>query len=297
MKIQIATAPCSWGVFFPDGRTSGTPYETFLSQAHEAGYKEIELGPDGYLPQDVDVLRDKLQQNELSVCGGTATIPFALMTEEECCGVVDALAQRLVALGCTNMVVMDGSGYDQSLGPKAQWSEELWNKIYGNIAFINDYLKEKYGVRMVFHPHAGTAIEYTSEIERMLSLGEVYLCFDTGHYAFSNGGVEKGDQSALDFIRAHTDRIVYLHFKNVDGEIRKRAKEENWGMMQAFMNQVMCDLEDGIIDFEQLRDLLAEIGFEGSAIIEQDMFKVTTDFAFQTAKKNLQYLRRIGMIS
>lgn len=98
MKIQIATAPCSWGVFFPDGRTSGTPYETFLSQAHEAGYKEIELGPDGYLPQDVDVLRDKLQQNELSVCGGTATIPFALMTEEECCGVVDALAQRLVAL-------------------------------------------------------------------------------------------------------------------------------------------------------------------------------------------------------
>lgn len=150
---------------------------------------------------------------------------------------------------------------------------------------------------MVFHPHAGTAIEYTSEIERMLSLGEVYLCFDTGHHAFSNGGVEKGDQSALDFIRAHTDRIVYLHFKNVDGEIRKRAKEENWGMMQAFMNQVMCDLEDGIIDFEQLRDLLAEIGFEGSAIIEQDMFKVTTDFAFQTAKKNLQYLRRIGMIS
>ena len=297
MNIQIATAPCSWGVFFPDGRTSGTPYEVFLSQAHEAGYQEIELGPDGYLPQDVNILREKLQQYSLSVCGGTATIPFALMSKKECCGAVDMLAQRLVILGCTNMVVMDGSNYNQLLGSKAQWSENTWDTIYKNIAAVNDYLRQMYGVRMVFHPHAGTAIEYTAEIERMLSESKVYLCFDTGHHTFTNGGEKKGDSSALNFIRTYRDHISYLHFKNVDGSILKRAREEKWGIMQSFMNQVMCDLEDGIVDFEQLRDLLNEIGFEGPAIIEQDMFKVTTDFAFRTAKKNLQYLRRINMIS
>ena len=35
MKIQIATAPCSWGVFYADGGTSGVPYEVFLQQAAE----------------------------------------------------------------------------------------------------------------------------------------------------------------------------------------------------------------------------------------------------------------------
>ena len=40
MKIQIATAPCSWGVFYADGGTSGVPYEVFLQQAAEAGWVE-----------------------------------------------------------------------------------------------------------------------------------------------------------------------------------------------------------------------------------------------------------------
>ena len=36
MHVTIATAPCSWGVWYQDGKPSGTPYETFLSQAAEA---------------------------------------------------------------------------------------------------------------------------------------------------------------------------------------------------------------------------------------------------------------------
>ena len=58
MKIQIATAPCSWGVFYADGGTSGVPYEVFLQQAAEAGYSDLELGPEGYLPEDVGLLRE-----------------------------------------------------------------------------------------------------------------------------------------------------------------------------------------------------------------------------------------------
>lgn len=295
MNIKIATAPCSWGVFFPDGRMSGTPYETFLAQASEAGYQQIELGPDGYLPQDAVVLREKLARYGLSVCAGTATIPFATMSEEQCRGAVDALAKRLLELQCTDMVVMDGS-VGPGLDAKASWTEEVWSHIYERIVDLNRYLRDSYGVRVVFHPHAGTAIEYTGEIERMLSEDDIALCFDTGHHVFANGGTERGDQSALEFIRQHSGRIAYLHFKNVDGAVRRRSLEEGWSVMQAFMNQVMCDLEDGMLDFEQLRDTLEQIGFDGTAVIEQDMFKATGDFAFRTAKKNLQYLRQIHMI-
>ncbi len=296
MKIQIATAPCSWGVFFPDGRMSGVPYETFLSQAAEAGYQRIELGPDGYLPQQAEVLLEKLGQHHLSVCAGTATIAFGLTGQAQCRDAVDALAKRLTALHCTDMVVMDDSARSPEMGPKGQWTTEQWNRIYENIRFTSKYLKEAYGVRMVFHPHAGTAIEYTGEIQRLLSLDEIYLCFDTGHHALSNGGLEDGERCVLDFIRQNRQRIVYLHFKNVDAAVRRRAEEEGWGVLQMMMKQVMCDLEDGVIRFPLLRDLLEETGYQGTAVIEQDMFQATAGEAFQTARKNLQYLRRIRMI-
>ena len=52
MDIRIATCPCSWGVWNPDGGPAYVPYETFLQQASECGYQEIELGPDGYLPME-----------------------------------------------------------------------------------------------------------------------------------------------------------------------------------------------------------------------------------------------------
>ena len=49
LQVTIGTAPCSWGVWWPDGTPSGTPYDIFLDQAAEAGYKALELGPVGYL--------------------------------------------------------------------------------------------------------------------------------------------------------------------------------------------------------------------------------------------------------
>ena len=57
MAVKIATAPCSWGVWYADGTPSKTPYELFLDQAAQAGYKALELGPDGYLPTALERLR------------------------------------------------------------------------------------------------------------------------------------------------------------------------------------------------------------------------------------------------
>ena len=86
------------------------------------------------------------------------------------------------------------------------------------------------------------------------------------------------------------------HFKNVDGHVKELVEQNRWPVSKAFENQVMCDLEDGIIDFCALRDLLAEIDYSGIAVIEQDMYNKTAAYAYQTAKKNLQYLREIKMI-
>ena len=36
MAVKIATAPCSWGVWYADGTPSGTPAQLFLDQARQA---------------------------------------------------------------------------------------------------------------------------------------------------------------------------------------------------------------------------------------------------------------------
>lgn len=49
MLIRIANAPCSWGVDDPQNPFL-PPWDKVLSEAAQAGYKSIELGPWGFLP-------------------------------------------------------------------------------------------------------------------------------------------------------------------------------------------------------------------------------------------------------
>ena len=63
-KLIIGTAPDSWGVWFPDDPQQ-TPWERFLDEVAESGYKWIELGPYGYLPTDPARLAEELKQRDL----------------------------------------------------------------------------------------------------------------------------------------------------------------------------------------------------------------------------------------
>ena len=98
LQVTIGTAPCSWGVWWPDGTPSGTPYNVFLDQAAEAGYKALELGPVGYLPTDIGQLRDELASRGLSICGGTACYDFLKAASfADVRADVDELCKRLLA--------------------------------------------------------------------------------------------------------------------------------------------------------------------------------------------------------
>ena len=295
MEITIATCPCSWGVFYADGGASGVQADQFLREASLAGYKQIELGPEGYLPTATEILKEALGKVSLEVCAGTSTIEFLTRSEEECIQSVIPLAKRLNELEVRDMVVMDGSLWTDSPLPKTEWTQEQISSIYAKISAVNRGLNDM-NIRMVFHPHCDSAVETLDEIERLLEIDGLMLCFDTGHHVLVNGTPEKGDRTAIDFIRENADRIPYLHFKNPDGTVLAQARREGWTGLYALSHNVMCDLEDGIIDFEVLRDTLRQTGFRGTAVIEQDMYGKSGTYAYESAKRNLEYLKRIGMI-
>ena len=296
-KITVATAPCSWGVWYADGRPSGTAWQVFLDGAAKAGYKALELGPDGYLPKDNGVLVNELSSRNMSVCAGTACVKFQkYRTIGEIKKDIEALCSRAAALNARYLVVMDESDVGEYGEKKSLMDKDAWDSIFTLIKELCAWTQESFNIKTVFHPHVKTLIETEKEIINMLDFCDINLCFDTGHHAYVNGGHEYNDSSVLDFIKKYSSRIAYLHFKNVDGAVRKKVLAENLSSDTAFDMDVMCDLEKGIIDFKELKSVLDDIEFEGIGVIEMDMPTANAEKAFEAAKRNLEYLQRIRMI-
>ena len=69
MSIKIGNAPCSWGVEFADDPRNPS-WRSVLSDCAEAGYKGIELGPVGFMPEDPIRLSEALDEFGLELIGG-----------------------------------------------------------------------------------------------------------------------------------------------------------------------------------------------------------------------------------
>ena len=296
-KITIATAPCSWGVWYADGRPSGTAWKVFLDGAAQAGYKALELGPDGYLPKDNKELSSELLSRNMTVCAGTAGLKLDQYRNfGELKAQIENLCSRIADLDVRYLVAMDESDVGDYSEKKALLDAGAWRKFFSMIKEMRQWTKDCWNIETVFHPHVKTLIETEKEILNMLDFCDIKLCFDTGHHAYANGGYGYGDSSALDFIKKHSSRIAYFHFKNIDGAVRKKVQDEKLPPDEAFELDVMCELDRGIIDFTKLKLILDEIQYEGIGVIEMDMPNAPADAAFGAAKRNLTFLRNIGMI-
>ena len=297
LKVKAATAPCSWGVWYADGSPSRTPWNIFLDQAAEAGYYALELGPDGYLPTDEGVLREELARRHLSVAAGTACYRFDRYGDFlDFRAPLEALCRRIQAFNGSFLVTMDESDVGRFCEKKKNYSPEVWEKFFTMFREMGRFTQNEFGIETVFHPHIRSLIETEAEIVRLIDHTGLRLCFDNGHYVYVNGGIKQSDRSASDFIRAYAESIAYLHFKNVDGAIRKQVLAEGLDSDTAFDMNVMCDLRDGIIEYLELKETLDSIDFQGTGVIEMDMPRASTMEAFAAAQRNLAYLKAIAVI-
>ena len=57
----------------------------------------------------------------------------------------------------------------------------------------------------------------------------------------------------------------------------------------------MCEPAQGVVDFRGFGRVLHEIGYDGYAIVEQDIYRPSLDVPFPIAKRTREYLRNIGI--
>ena len=303
MSIQISTAPCCWGV---DDLSNPhlPPWRRVLSEASEAGYRGIELGPAGYLPDDEQTVAE-LQHRGLTVIAATifddlvseSNFEKVTKTCERICAFVSkqAAAQYAGDKGRPPyLVIIDffnpERGRHAGRSEKApRLSDEDWQRMMSHIRQLSDVAR-RHGVRPVVHPHAGGCIEFEDEIRRLLAdipYEVAGLCLDTGHLYYS--GMEPAA-----WLREHADRTDYIHFKNIDRRVYDEAMHRELDFFAACAEGVMCPIGSGVIDYGAIREVLRETGYSGWITIEQERDPRKSDTSLQDVRASLAYLQGAG---
>jgi inosose dehydratase len=294
MNIRIGSAPDSWGVWFPSDPKQ-TPWHRYLDEVAAAGYEWTELGPYGYLPSDLPTLRAELDRRGLKV---SATFAMAHLEDPSAWPdlqrQVTGGGELLAALGARFLVLIDDTYSDLFTGKPTRPSrleESAWRRLIDTTHRVGDLVRERFGLQLVFHPHAETHVEYEDQIEALLDQTDptrVALCLDTGHHAYRGG-------DPVAFFRRHHARIPYLHLKSVDPQKQAWVEREHIPFAIAVANDMFCEPSQGAVDFLAFRDALREVDYDGLATVEQDMYPAPFDKPLPIARRTLAYLRSIGL--
>ncbi|MFV0412606.1 MAG: sugar phosphate isomerase/epimerase family protein, partial [Oscillospiraceae bacterium] len=287
----LATCPASWGIFWADARPSGVPAEVFMNQAAAAGYVGIELGPVGYLPTTREELQKEFAPRGLVARAGTTCLTLDnLQSFEDWRENAQKMCSLLQSLDVQYLVMMDESEFAKTPEGKRQNPQKM-EKCYN---IVKDYVAfaRRFGVTVVYHPHAQTIVETEEEILKLMRVTDCMLCLDTGHHQLINGKAEFGNDTTTRFYVQHHARIPFLHFKNVG--LQAMLGYQKTGSMDP---TPFCPLADGVIDFAQFAAALQETNYDGIGVVEQDMPHAPAEESYWLAIANREYLQKTGIIA
>ena len=294
MTIRIGNAPCSWGVEFADDPRNPT-WQTVLKENAEAGYKGIELGPVGFMPEDPAVLSDALAEHDLDLIWGVVFRAFH--DPDAWDDVLDGTmrtCKALVAHGAQHLVLIDSISPRRA--PTAGRADEAEQMEASEWVAYRDRIKEAakigvdHGLTVGIHAHAAGFMDFEPELERLLNEVDediLKICFDTGHHSYAGF-------DPVAFMEKHIGRISYMHFKDIDPKVKADVVANRTDFYTACGQGIFCNLGEGDVDFPRVRQILLENGFEGWCTVEQDCDPTLDVNPIDDARANRAYLQSIG---
>lgn len=295
MTIQIGNAPCSWGVEFANDPRN-PPWRQVLSDCAAAGYRGIELGPVGFMPEDPAILSEGLDEYGLTLIGGVVFRPFHDPESwDEVWDAARRTCKALTAHGARHLVLIDSISPRRAPTagrPEAaeQMDDAEWRGLRDRLTQVAKLGSEEYGLTVGIHAHAAGFIDFEPELERLLDEVDdsiLKICFDTGHHSYAGF-------DPIAFMRRHIDRISYVHFKDIDPVVKADAIAKRTGFYDACGQGIFCNLGRGDVDFPAVRKILLNAAFEGWCTVEQDCDPTLDVSPIDDASRNRQYLSSIG---
>lgn len=285
--MKVAGAPISWGVSeLPSWGHRMAP-DRVLEEMRSVGLEATELGPPGYLPDDPGECRELLERHGLRLVAGFLACVLhdpqagALGDIERQAGMLQSVGAELLVLAAA----LPGDTYDSH----GELSSEAWRTMRGTIAAAED-TAARHGLRLAFHPHAGTAVESREAVERLLSTTGVDLCLDTGHLYL-------GGSDPVRLAAEAGPRISHVHLKDVAMECAARVRSGELSYAEGVRGGLYVPLGQGGIDIQAVVSRLREAAYQGWFVLEQDTALTAepepASGPIGAARQSVDYFRRI----
>ena len=255
MTLRLASGPVSWGVDFAEG-PSNPPWSDVLDGIAAAGYAGTELGPLGFLP----TRRDELGRRGLRLAGGFVFEPLHdPVRASDAVRLAERVAAAVAELGGEYLLIIDAVSPERSMtagrGERARRLSAGRRDAMGEAIAAAAAAAIAAGLRPLLHPHAGTYVEFVDEIEPLRSICGV--CLDTGHFAYA--GLDP-----VAFLVEDPTAVGSIHLKDLDPS---RTRDGFWSAVAA---GAFVPLGQGSVDLPAVLETIADTGFDGWIVVEQD---------------------------
>jgi len=257
---RVAGAPISWGVCEVPGWGWQLDPATVLSQMRDVGLVATEFGPEGFLPDDPRRKARTLADHGLRAVGGFVPVVLHDATHDPVPEIEQAL-EGFVAAGARTLVLAAATGTD-GYDVRPVLDEADWQILLTHLDRL-DRLARQSGITATLHPHVGTMVETTDDVERVLAGSGIGLCLDTGHLLI--GGADPVALAA-----AHARRIRHTHLKDVDVSWARRVQSGAVTYTEAVRQGMYRPLGQGDVDIAAIVGSLEGAGYDGWYVLEQD---------------------------
>lgn len=287
LRSRIAGAPISWGVCEVPNWGHQLEAKRVLSDMRSLGLAATEFGPVGFLEEDPTAKAEQLESYGMKAVGGF--LPVLLHDAgHDPLPEVDAFIDGCLASGAGVVVLAAFTGVD-GYDARPVLDDAGWSVMLANLDRITDRATER-GVIACVHPHVGTMVETGEETERVLAGSRVGLCVDTGHLLV--GGA---DPVAL--TEQHTDRVVHVHLKDVDGRLAAQVNDGTLTFAEAVQAGMFRPLGAGDVDIAAMVRTLEDAGYQGWYVLEQDVMldaPPSDEGPVADVRASLDYLLRVA---
>jgi len=287
-NIKLAIAPIGWTNDDIPDLGGDIPFEQCISEMALAGYSGSEVG--NKYPSNPSILKEYLQIRGLQICNKWFSSYLISSPFEDVLKKFHQDIEYLKALGADVIGPSEQTRSCQGrpvsvFSGKPRFTTEEFKRLTTGMNRLGRIARDE-GLRLAYHHHMGTGVQTVEETERFLNdthPDDVYLLYDSGHFAFS----EEDPVAALE---KFVSRVGHVHLKDLRTKEFARAKKDESSFLDAVRNGVFTVPGDGDIDFTSIFEILEKENYQGWMVVEaeQDPAKANP---FQYAKMGRDYIR------
>lgn len=266
---KLGIAPIGWTNDDMPQLGGELTFEQMVSEAALSGFQGTEVG--GKFPTEPDVLNEALDLRGIKIASQWCSTflcsePYE-KTEAEFVKTLDFLqavgASRINVCELTRNLFANPCSMFGSNKPVA--TDEEWEQLCTGLNRLGNIATER-GFKMCFHHHMATVVQTVEETRRLLDNTDpdhVWLCFDTGHFTFSQ-------EDAVQAAREFGPRIGHVHLKDIRADKMRQAYQEGYGFRRAVLEGCFTVPGDGCVDFPGVFEVLQQVHYEGWFIVEAE---------------------------